>query len=286
MAITTNHRVLLTLPTVEVNKKSCTATVAMVIIKDDIYCVRTYDGEGEKQPVVLHKLCNYLSGGSVSSSYVIVHTPSNVTNIAKHANSLTYHDHVFYLVTMNGKTENQVMAFGSDGIITNRYKYNGGIIATINYYDTKNGALRFLVAIKKTDSCEDVEHRLVKISGSQLVDVGISFTALVSNSTYLRGNDSYYNRSTKQLYLTKFKTVSEGEEITNNWVLQYDLSDGISGTGGQYFSVRTLRVKNTSEERKLEIEGISMYDNKKFVCVNSTDSNKKQTDTVCQLYLP
>ncbi len=295
MAIETLHSTEIVLPTVTLDSgKKCTATVAMEIVNDDIYCVRTYDPkegseeDGKKQPVVLHKLFNYLSGGNGSSSYVMVRTQAGTENIAVHANSLTYHNHVFYLVTRNGEgTENQVMAFGSDGIITHKYTYSGGKIGTINYYDTQNGALRFLISVKHK---VNVLFRLVKISGTKLVDEGVSFEALVSDNNYETGNDSYYNRSTKQLYVTKFKNpdqdAGDDAKIVSNLVLQYDLSDGISGTSAKYSSVRTLQVDNQEGEMKFEIEGLCMYDNKKYVCVNSLDLNKNQTDAICKLYLP
>lgn len=47
MAIKTSHSTEIVLPTVTLsNEKQCTATVAMTIVNDDIYCVRTYHPKG------------------------------------------------------------------------------------------------------------------------------------------------------------------------------------------------------------------------------------------------
>ena len=118
-----SHDLIVSLSDTSVNGKKCTATSAMTIVNDDIYCIRSASPNNEdKMPVVLHKLYNYLSEkGKEKTS--IIQTVSGSVAIAIHANSLTYHDHLFYMVTRNGsKNENQVMAFNSDGVIVKKYK--------------------------------------------------------------------------------------------------------------------------------------------------------------------
>lgn len=287
MALKTKHSIITTLPE-DAAGIQCSAQAGMTIVNGDIYCISSQSSNtNEKKPVVLRKLFGYLSGSTSSSKAVIIHTAAGTQNIAIHANSLTYYNHVFYLATMNaGANASQVMAFGSDGEITAKYTYSDGeknTITTINYYDTKDGALRFLVSIGHG---VNVKFRLVKADGTVLKDEGISFTASVPDSNFLKGNDHYYDRSTKQLYVTKFKTPPTDGDITTNWILQYDLSDGISKP--EYSSVRTLEASILGDEIKFEIEGLCIYDNKKYVCTNTVilqDKKRTQEDAICKLFL-
>lgn len=281
--VETGHKLVSTLDT----KNGCSATVALVIKDGVIYCVRTKTGDSdEKKPVMLHILREAISGKQDDKGTAVeIKTALNKnTAIAVHANSLTYHNNLFYLVTRN-RGGNQVMAFGIDGEIKAKYTYAAETIGTIDYYRTVNGEIHFLISYKRGDLHAEVHE--VKISGNKLVDVGNSFIALVPDTSYESGNDSFYDRSTKQLYLIRGKEIpvtTDKNTILENLLMQYDLSGGISGTGKSCSSVRTLHVAATSGETKYELEGICIYNGKKYVCVNSVDTNKQQTDSVDQLY--
>lgn len=284
--VETGHKLVSTLDT----KNGCSATVALVIEDGVIYCVRTKaDDSDEKKPVMLHILREAISGKQDDKGTAVeIKTALNKnTAIAVHANSLTYHNNLFYLVTRN-RGGNQVMAFGIDGEIKAKYTYDPKTIGAIDYYRTVNGEIHFLISYRrKSDLHADV--REVKISGNKLVDVGNSFIALVPDTSYDAGNDIFYDRSTKQLYLIRGKKIKKSDTSTEktvleNLLMQYDLSGGISGTGKSYSSVRTLHVAATSGETKYELEGICIYNGKKYVCVNSVNTNKQQTDSVDQLY--
>lgn len=281
--VETAHRKVTDLATTKVDNIACRDTVGLVIVDDVIYCIMTRAVSidlKEKQPVVMKKITGCFSGNNIQTQDITIHIDQGTNIIAMHANSITYHNHIFYLVTQNiDNLGNQIMAFGSNGIISAKYKYAGGKILTINYYGTINGELYFLVS---TDRHQRIPYSLVKISGNYLVDVGKSFIALAPYADYDDGNDSYYDRSTKQLYITKFKKANDN--IMENLVLQYDLSGGISGNGQEYSSVRTLHVAAQAGESRFEIEGICIYNGKKYVCVNSKDSSGVRNNNVCYLY--
>ena len=296
--IIANHKVLVTLPE-EVDSIKCSAQAGMTIVTDDIYCISTQSSGTGKKPVALHKLLNYLPENTGSSKAVILHTASGSKNIAMHANSLTYHDHLFYLATMNtDENASQVMAFDSEGKICSKYTYSNSAtdrIGTVNYYDTtEEGALCFLVSVGRG---QDVRFRLVKINKTGLENVGNPFVVSVPDLAYTKGNDHYYDRTTKQLYVIKFETpTTEGSDIKNNLILQYDLSGGIPQTNTPKKPVRTLKVSAAKGEEKFEIEGISIYrytdGNKtkeiKYVCANIVklkNGKRMQADDVCQLYI-
>jgi len=295
MAVITNHKRLISIPNHTVNITSTTseydmtATDAMTIVNNDIYCICSkHDGPDEenpkKYPVVMHKFYNYLpEGSSGKTDYSEVTTSAGSKIIARHSNSITYHNHLFYMVTRNGTgSENQVMAFGSDGVITNKYTYAGGEIATINFYKEVDGVLYFLIS---TGGGNEVPYKIVRISGSKLVNTGVFFKVSVPDSEYSIGNDSYYDLSTKQLYVTKIKKIDD-KIIKNNRIYQYDLNRTLSGSSLTFNAKRVLQIDSNDNETKFEIEGLAIYDNKKFVCANVVIGNATDgSDGIFKLYV-
>lgn len=283
-----NHEKLEDLITVD----NCTATVALTIVNGDVYYVRTKDNDAVKETVILHKLEGYLSGGSKKHSAVAIKTSSGTTAIAKHANSLTYHNGVFYLATRNGKkkTDYQVMAFGEDGIIKNKYSYSGGEeIETIDYFDTKNNTPRFLVSLgHSTEHDGKVKFKVVKMSNStnEIVDSKdkITFYARCPYDSFDAGNDCYYNCSTKKLYVTRIATAEK--PLKKSVVLEYDLTE-LSGKTYDA-DLAFIDERNTNTEYKYEIEGIAMYNNYTYICANATAKDTvgrkhPQADVFCKL---
>lgn len=181
--------------------------MALTIVNGVVYYIKTNHNKTVKNPVMLHKLEGYLTGGAKKHSCVQVKTSSEAIAIAKHVNSITYRNGLFYITTMNGeaKTANQVMAFGTDGIIQHKYSFDGGDgIGTIDYYDTKNNTPRFLISLgHSTDASHEgkVKFQLVKLSDStnKIVESTDHFTfyAKCPYDTYFQGNDCYYDCSSK-----------------------------------------------------------------------------------------
>ena len=208
----------------------CTAQAGISIVYDNIYCASSMSKTGKKLPVVFQKYSGCFSGGQKKTTSCFISTKGGdyAQDIAVHVNSLTYHNHIFYIATMNeGTNANQVIAFNANGEILANYTYNGEkTIGTINYYDTANGDLRFLVSLGHG---KNVNFQLVKINGGRLINVeNKNFIATVPYKDFDRGNDHYYDLNTKQLYVTKFKEPGSGD-ITTNLVLQYDLSGSFFG---------------------------------------------------------
>ena len=166
---------------------TCIATAAMTIYNNNVYCIRTVPEDEDnptsktvKKPVIMEKVYNF-STGTETSATCSIKTSAGTTNIACHANSLTCVGGTFYMVTRNGaylsdgktlnnnNTANQVMTFGTDGIIKKKLTYSGGTIATINYFTSSGGVNYFLVS---TSGGRKIEYKLVKESGTSLVDAG------------------------------------------------------------------------------------------------------------------
>ena len=129
--------------------------------------------------------------------------------------------------------------------------------------------MRFLISV---GGSTEVPYRLVKVAGSNLVDVA-EFTMIIPNSTYSVGNDSYYDTKTKQLYITKMKD----NKVTYNRIYQYDLSGGL--VHKKKYSASTIYCANADTESKYEIEGLGIYNGNIYVCTNSVE-NKIQTDSI------
>lgn len=284
MSVITKHKLIISIPEKSISGEKMTATDAMSIVDNDIYCICSKHDDISKYPVVLHKFYNYLpegNTGSYKNSDLTTEAGSKI--IAKHSNSLTYYNHVFYMVTRNGTgSENQVMAFGSDGIIKSKYTYADGEIGTINFYKNKDNVPWFLISIGGGTS---ITYRLVKVSGSKFINTGISFKVNVPDVDYSIGNDSYYDFTTKQLYITKFKKIMVNGTATvrNNRIYQYDLNCELSGSSATFDAKRILQIDGDSEETKFEIEGLAVYDSKKYVCANVVSSGKN-CDAIYKLY--
>ena len=232
-------KVLYELNPLTISGKSCNKVAGCVVVGKNIYTVSSIDGEG-KQPVAFYK----------NDKAIPVKTPSGSTSIARHLNSITYYDHLFYIVTRNNQDENQIMAFDSGGIIRRRWKYPRSKIATINHYSGN----RFLISVSGGLS---VKYRLVEI-GDEIEDVGINFRALAPPG-YETGNDSFYEK--KRLYVTKFK------DLSHSAVFLYDISS--LKNGAKFLPVDAIY---TEEKGQFEIEGVGKG---LIACVN-----RKQNDLI------
>ena len=244
----------------KVQNKTCSAIAGMCIVNNDIYVLASKSGDGvTKQPCVLHKYFNYLDTDNGVYDYSVIRTAKGSKSIAVHANSITYSNHLFYIVTRNGRNENQIMVLTSDGIIQKKYKYTKSMIATINHFEVN----KFLISVNGGLS---IKYRLVEI-GDTIKDLGIEFRCLIPDVDYGTGNDSYYDKKDKRLYITKFKNKTE------NKIFVYDLKNIVNGKN--YNSEKEIYVKS---EEKFEVEGIGLY-NKIVGCVNATEDGK-QADKV------
>ena len=228
-----------------IDGKTCSAVAGLVVVGSNIYTVASHTGDG-KQPIAFYR----------NEKAIPVKTPNGSTAIARHLNSITYHDHLFYIVTRNGTDENQVMAFDSGGIIRKRWKYPKSTIATINHYSGN----WFLISVNGGLS---VKYSVVEI-GDEILDTGREFRVKIPDKDYSTGNDSFYEK--KRLYVTKFK------DKEHSAVFIYDLSDIRK-------SYNPIDVKYYSGKEKFEIEGVGKG---MVACTNET-KNGKQYDRIIQL---
>ena len=102
------------------------------------------------------------------------------------------------------------MALGSDGVIKKKYTYSRGTIATINHY----GGDKFIISVSGGNS---IKYRMVMIT-DRIIDLGLDFKILVPDEGYNTGNDSFYDKKDKRLYVTKFK-----DNLRENAIYVYDL---------------------------------------------------------------
>lgn len=232
---------------IKVSGKTCSAVAGMVVVAGNVYTVSSKSSSGgKKMPVVFYK----------NEKAIPVQTSGGSYSIAKHLNSITYYNHLFYIVTRNGQDENQIMAFRSNGIIEKKWKYPRSMIATINHFKGNN----FLISV---NGGKVVKYRMVQI-GDEIKDVGLDFKIVADYST---GNDSFYDKKDKRLYVTKFK------DKEHSAVFVYDLCH--LSDGGRYYPEKVIE---RSGSEKFEIEGVGIL-NGLIGCVNQV-KNGCQDDII------
>lgn len=244
-----------TIKPITVDGKKCTAVVGMVVVNKDIYVLTTHSQDGSKQPCVLHKFYN---NGSYKQS--VIKTETGKTNIAVHANSLTYQDHVFYMATRNGagETYNQIIGFKSDGSVVKKIKYlhPKSKIATVNIYKG-----RWYITV---NGGNHVKFRQVSLSGDKLTDVDerildfYSPTDAVGNDITI-ADDTIYATKTYADMITNEINTFDLKTLRND--RKFVLKDGYS---------------------KFEVEGCYPTDSGLLICVNGVVSGK-QDDGVWRL---
>lgn len=271
---TFNYVPIVAIPPIVVDNKVCSAVSCMNIVNNDFYVLSTYSPNNiDKQPIVMYKAYNYIPNiNEGTMDYSIIQTKNGSKSIAKHLNSMTYNNHLFYAVTRNGTdNENQVMAFGSDGVIKQKIKYShsGSKIATINHYRDN----QFIISCGGGDL---ITYRLVELVGNQLNDLRNFKIQIPKDKAedYQTGNDSFYDKKTKRLYVTKFKG-----DLTSNAIFVYDLSVLDNKT---YNATDRYYIKPIYGESKFEIEGLGIYNDEIYVCTNSV-LNGQQVDGVYKL---
>ena len=94
-----------------IDGKTCSAVAGTVVVGNNIYTIASRSADG-KQPIAFYR----------NDKAIPVRTAAGSTAIARHANSITYYDHLFYVVTLNGQHEAQIVAFDSGGIIKKKWK--------------------------------------------------------------------------------------------------------------------------------------------------------------------
>lgn len=257
-----NHELIET-----VGKIKCSSLFAMINVNNDVFCVKSLKDknapEGTKYPVVLHIIRDFTSNKIHSKQ--IIRTDSGSTLIAEHANSITYHAGVFYMTTGNAITNGcQVVSFGENGIVKKHIGYKKKIYS-INYYDTHNGNLRFLVSIDHDKDKHEYSYHLVRLSGTKFIFENVCFTLKDGIASYNTGNDSFYDQEHKSLYTTMF-VDSKSSYITKNLIYQYDLGSTLSGR--IYVPARAVFINAKDTEQKFEIEGMFIKNSRKYVCAN------------------
>ena len=149
------------------------------------------------------------------------------------------------------------MALGSDGVIKKKYTYSRGTIATINHY----GGDKFIISVSGGNS---IKYRMVMIT-DRIIDLGLDFKILVPDEGYNTGNDSFYDKKDKRLYVTKFK-----DNLRENAIYVYDLCKLCNG-----YKYKPEKSFYVSSNEQYEIEGIGIYKSKMYACVNAVKKGKQ-----------
>ena len=300
-AIAAAHKKIIEFSTKTVLGYRCSATAAMTIVGNDIYCVRTASQSGDterKLPVVLHIIKNFATNPVEKT--VVLETEGGSQRIAAHANGLSHTvdakgNITFYLATGNVPNTSeyddveeikgsQVVCFGVDGIISNKYSYTKKAYS-VNYVKTENGVKYFMLN-RGTSGTGCYRFALVKENGTTLELVkNYKFRVLKDNVNgvdthlYNSGNDAYYDTETKQMYLTLFLKPESGS-ITKNAIVKYDMSKEQT----IYDPVRVVQA-NSSGEVKFEIEGVRYFGSKMYLCANVVEkSGKEGPDAIYSIY--
>lgn len=297
-------------------EKLCAGVAGMEIVgnKQDLYYLKAHtkddDESEEKQPMVLSRIQNWISGDDKLTHKEIKNSKGDLVK-AKHANGLTYYRKqgastgLFFIATRNElkddpKSEKkfigpQVIAVTKDGIVKKEIYYTA-VINSIACYDTHGKSPRFLIGIgvnKPRDNSSDwieYKYHLVELVGNTFHPL-VQYNAPRING-YRFGNDIYYNDKT--LYVTVFKKGTSGKTVEENRIIPFDLSSYDITDAEASPPIYTIKNKARRElldkkkdtEKSYEIEGMAIHTNgKKYVCTNRSnpDGNKKG-DWVCQLY--
>ena len=273
MSGTATVNIKATLPLVDIEGETSSpkyyGMAAMHIVNKTMYCIRTLrQGKNESKALVyLYKITGdwYNENPSSVKTQVIgaIHTSSGSKNVAQHANSLCHVSGNFYMATKN-EEGSAVLAFDSNGLITNHISCTVDEVHTISYEGTRNGNLCFLIKTgKKTTSGKLVyRFRLFELVDNKLTlcsSKAVNFTVSVDENGLDAGNDVWYDRQNKKLYVTSFGTVN-GK--IKNVISVYEVGDM---TKSSYTAVRNIVITGAG----LEIEGMRVYsDNgKKYVCI-------------------
>lgn len=273
-----SHKRIVDVANYYVGEDKCSSLSAMVVVGNDLYCIKSLKDEqkpeGTKYPVILHQIRNFTTS-NCQQSHCTIATSTGSTAVAEHANSLTYENNTFYMATGNSVGNgSQIVAFQSNGIITKHITYTHKIYS-INYYDTHNGAKRFLACIGRSKDGTKYIYHLVHLSGTKLIQEKnsspVSFDLKIENSVYNSGNDSYYDKETGNLYTTTF--VKDGKRIVKNMICSYHINPIVAQ---KLYSASSAITINAGTEYKFEIEGMSIYNSKKYVCANISMSEKNE----------
>lgn len=300
-AIAAAHKKIIAFTNQTVLGYRCSATAAMTIVGNDLYCVRTAsqtETTERKLPVVLHIIKNFAT--NPVEQIVIIQTESGSQRIAAHANGISHTTDAsgnitFYLATGNAPDTSefddeesikgsQVVCFGTDGKIFKKYSYSQKAYS-VNYFKTESGVKYFLLN-RGTSGTGCYRFALVKENGTTLEHVkNYKFRVLkdqvggVDTHLYNSGNDASYDPETKRMYLTLFLKESDNS-ITKNAIVRYDMSTEQT----IYDPVRVIQT-NASGEVKFEIEGVGVSNSKTYICANVvTTSGVEGPDAIYSIY--
>lgn len=222
----------------------------MEIVDGDAYIILRKTDTSAKHAVKLVKVTDVESNNhSIDKCLLKIDTTN--TAVAEHANSLTYGNGKFYMATLN-KTGSKILSFDASGKIIDHISWSKDISA-VCYYGMSSNTARFIVENLASGT---YTYYICDFSGAQVSNVSTLCT-LKRPSGYV-GNGFYYDRKTGHLHKILYLKESP---IRKNKIIEYSISSG------KCTEVRTL-IDNGAVDHKYEIEGMSIYNNKKYVCAN------------------
>ena len=180
--VTAEHKLVAKLTTQNVLGYNCTATAAMTVVGNDLYCIRTVpkqEGVSKKYPVVLHIIKNFATNPVEST--VVIETAGGSQYIAAHANSLSHSEDngkiTFYMATGNlpdtseftdeAIKGNQIVCFGTDGKIFKKYSYTEKV-HSVNYAGKDTDGKKLFLINRGTKSGGYYFYILAKENGNKV----------------------------------------------------------------------------------------------------------------------
>lgn len=275
------------------NVVKCTTTAAMVIVNGDAYVLRYkyYDDKEDEQdkqdkqetvlsPAILYLVKN-ISGSQTHSKLQIYKTVSKVHKYVffKHLNSITYHDSKFYLVDL----EEKIYRLSSKGRIERGYTVKNSSfhkdfqLATIEHYKDN----LYILGVLKDGTAHTRKYWIIEFDAKQNNNLVIrgSFICGECEQEKWLGNDVCYDAKTHLFHITMtYKNKDDNDVGRKNRIFTYDLStlDPMADSATIYQPTRMLYENLDKEtQEKFEYEGISIFNNRKYVAMEQKLISKK-----------
>ena len=258
----------------------CTTTAAMVIINGDAYVLKyLYDKDNHNHnpnpsTAILYLVKN-ISGSKTHSKLQIYKTVSKVHKYVffKHLNSITYHDSKFYLVDL----EEKIYRLSSKGRIERGYTVknssfdNNFQLSTIEHYKDN----LYILGVLKNKDTHTRKYWIIEFDAKQNNNLVIrgSFICGECEQDGWVGNDICYDAGTQLFYITMSYKDKVKKICIENKIFTYNLStlDPYAHSTAVYQPTRVLyEVLNREIENSFEYEGISIYNDRKYIAMERT----------------
>ena len=271
------HKLVRSVATAVTTKgEKCTSLCGMEIVGDDAYCLMTNSDDDKN----LHEacLCRYPDFlDTTKSRKVFTIADNGEEELFTHANGIAYYrvsgesKGTFYIATSSKGTD-AIIGVDAKGNITKHITCTEYILSI-----TSCGNGKFIVGTSHTSTKTKTRNYAVgHVNSKSVFAFDKSDITLACVDNYTIGNDIYYDKTAAVLYIPMFQKNSKGN-VTDNIIMAcpFDLNnlpDTLTPT-------RVMKdYESSTGIAKYEIEGMAIYNNKKYV------ANNADADGIYQIY--